>query len=421
MLIQHVTLYNQPDYLLDIRIEQERIVAMATDLTPKEGEVVIEAHGLTAFPGFIDLHEHFRDPGFTNKETVASGSLAAAHGGFTTVCTMPNVSPVPDDVESFEAMDAHNQTGVVHIKQYAPITKGLKSQTLTPMAELAEAGAIAFTNDGVGVQDAHTMLEAMREAARLNLPIVAHAEDESLVNGGVIQEGNTQQAFGLNGINDLSEAIQVARDVMLAQATGAHYHVCHVSCRKTVEVIRNAKQAGISVTCEVCPHHLLLSDEDITANHGYFKMNPPLRHRNDVEAMIEGLCDGTIDCIVTDHAPHTKEEKQVTMDQATFGIIGSELCFPLLYTYFVKKGVFTLEQVVQWLNEKPACVMHLEQPAIAVGKAANLSLINLDDDFEVTEDFLQSKGKNTPYLHQTLYGRIMMTIVDGHIAYQEEK
>lgn len=383
---------------------------------------LIDAKGALMTPGLIDVHVHLREPGFSDKETIKTGTIAAARGGFTTICAMPNVNPVPDTVENLMEIQAKIKTdAVVHVLQYAPITTGLKSNQLTDQQALLAAGAFAFTNDGVGVQTAGTMYLAMKEAAKNNTTVVAHTEDDSLLFDGVMHEGVRNKELGLPGILSVTEASQIARDVLLSEATGAHYHVCHVSTKESVRVIRDAKLAGIYVTAEVSPHHLLLSEEDIPSDTSIYKMNPPLRSKKDQEALILGLLDGTINMIATDHAPHTKEEKSGGMIGSPFGITGSETAFSLLYTFLVEPGIVTLSQLVNWLTIKPATVFGLNTGVLKVGYPADIALFDLNNTEAIlAKDFL-SKATNTPFIGWKVRGTTMMTIVDGKVVYKKER
>lgn len=401
-------------------LEAGKIKALGESFPEELFDEIIDGKNALASAGFVDLHVHLREPGFTYKETIATGSKAAAHGGYTTICAMPNLNPVPDNLEKFSALVEKNQTdGLVKILQYAPITNGLKSEELVDMAALKKAGALAFTNDGVGVQTAGTMYLAMKKAHEVGLALVAHTEDNSLLFGGVMHEGKKNKELNLPGILGVTESSQIARDIMLAEATGCHYHVCHVSTKESVRVIRDAKKAGIHVTCEVTPHHLLMDEEDITKDHGYFKMNPPLRSSADHAALIDGLLDGTIDCIATDHAPHGYEEKNQSMLKAPFGITGSETAFSLLYTKFVQQGIFTLEQLINWLTVKPAEIFNLNAGKLAVGYPADLTLINLEETYTLKEEDYLSKGVNTPFTGEVVTGKIQMTLVNGQVVYKE--
>lgn len=412
-------------YQADVLIEDGKIKAIGKNLSDvvKENLVEIDATNKLVAPGLVDVHVHYRDPGFTYKETIHTGSLAAAHGGYTTVCAMPNLDPVPDTPELVEKMCSRNQEdGVVKVKQYGSITHGLKSEELVDFDGMKKAGAFAFSNDGSGVQTAGTMYQAMKSAAALNMAIVAHVEDNSLLFSGVMNAGKRAEELGLPGILGISESSQIARDLLLAKETGVHYHVCHVSTKESVELVRLAKQHKINVTCEVSPHHLLLADVDIPGNDPYYKMNPPLRGVEDRQALIDGLLDGTIDMIATDHAPHSIDEKTGDMREASFGITGSETAFAMLYTKFVKTGIFTLEQLLQWMSINPAEKFGMEDVGeLLPGKSADLAIFDLNKEYVIKEEDYLSKGINTPFTGEKVYGQTVLTMVDGQKVYQKEE
>lgn len=403
---------------VDVWIEDKKIKAIGHfDNEEISFNEVIDAKGGLISPGLVDVHVHFREPGFEYKETIKTGSQSAAKGGFTTVCAMPNLNPVPDTKEKLAYINhLIEKDSLVKIKQYAPITNGLKSEVLVDFGALKKEKAFAFTNDGVGVQTAGVMYSAMKEAAKFDMAIVAHTEDESLLFGGVMHEGKRSKELGLPGIISATESSQIARDVLLAKETGVHYHVCHVSTKESVEVIRQAKKQGVHVTCEVCPHHLILTDEHITEDHGYFKMNPPLRASDDQKALIKGLLDGTIDCIATDHAPHSYEEKNQSMLQAPFGIIGSETAFQLMYTHFVKTNIFTLKQVIDWLTVKPSEIFNLKTGTLTIGSYADIAVFDIEHETTIDCNFV-SKSCNTPFVGEKVIGETMYTFVDGKIVW----
>ncbi|MFD2305531.1 dihydroorotase [Enterococcus termitis] len=404
----------------EIWIEDEKIKAIGTSFDEELFDEVYDAKGQLITPGLVDVHVHLREPGFTYKETIETGSKSAARGGFTTVCAMPNLNPVPDTPEKLkEVYEIIEKNAVVKVLQYAPITEELRSETLTDQKALKEVGAFAFTNDGVGVQTAGTMYLAMKEAAALGMALVAHTEDESLLFGGVMHEGEISKKLGLPGILSSTEASQIARDVVLAGETGVHYHVCHVSTKESVRVIRDAKRAGVHVTAEVSPHHLILVDEDIPEDNGFWKMNPPLRATEDRDALIEGLLDGTIDCIATDHAPHGLEEKNQTFLKAPFGIVGSETAFQLIYTHFVETGKFTLEQVIDWMAVKPAQIFGLDAGTLTVGSQADIAVFDLDLEEEIDDKAFESMGVNTPFVGWKVKGNTLLTFVDGKSAWSK--
>lgn len=405
----------------DVLIKDGKIQALGKNLVAEDSvDKLIDASGKLVAPGLVDVHVHFRDPGLTYKETVETGSKAAAHGGFTTVGAMPNVDPVPDTPEKMRQMIKHNQqTGVVHVAQYSSVTVNRQGDQPVDFQAMKDAGAFAFSNDGSGIQTAGTMYRAMEGAAKVGLPLAAHVEDNSLLFGGVMTAGKRAEELGLPGAPSVSESAQVARDLVLAKATGVHYHICHVSTKESVELVRLAKKEGVNVTCEVTPHHLLLADKDIPANNSYFKMNPPLRHEEDRQAVIEGLLDGTIDMIATDHAPYSRKEKpQDDMRGAANGITGSETAFEMLYTKFVRPGIFSLAQLLNWLSAVPAEEFGLDQAGhLEPGKPADIAIFDLNTERKITEDSYLSKGVNSPFTGQRVYGTTDLTLVDGKVAY----
>ncbi len=404
----------------EIWIEDGRIKAIGTGFSEAEFDEVFDAKGQLITPGLVDVHVHLREPGFTYKETIEAGTRSAARGGFTTVCAMPNLNPVPDTAEKLrQVYDIIRKDAVVKVLQYAPITENLRSEKLVDQEALIEEGAFAFTNDGLGVQTAGTMYLAMKEAAKNNKALVAHTEDESLLFGGVMHAGKKAEELGLPGILSVTESSQIARDLLLAEATGVHYHVCHVSTKESVRVIRDAKKAGIHVTAEVSPHHLILIDEDIPEDFGFWKMNPPLRGREDREALIEGLLDGTIDCIATDHAPHGLEEKSQSFMKSPFGIVGSETAFQLIYTHFVETGRFTLEQVINWLAVKPAEIFGLNAGTLTVGAPADVAVFDITQTCTIDKEDFLSKGENTPFIGWKVKGETQMTFVNGKLVWQK--
>ena len=404
----------------EIWIEDGRIKAIGTGFSEAEFDEVFDAKGQLITPGLVDVHVHLREPGFTYKETIEAGTRSAARGGFTTVCAMPNLNPVPDTAEKLKQVyDIIRKDAVVKVLQYAPITENLRSEKLVDQEALIEEGSFAFTNDGVGVQTAGTMYLAMKEAAKNNKALVAHTEDESLLFGGVMHAGKKAEELGLPGILSVTESSQIARDLLLAEATGVHYHVCHVSTKESVRVIRDAKKAGIHVTAEVSPHHLILIDEDIPEDFGFWKMNPPLRGREDREALIEGLLDGTIDCIATDHAPHGLEEKSQSFMKSPFGIVGSETAFQLIYTHFVETGQFTLEQVINWLAVKPAEIFGLNAGTLTVGAPADVAIFDITKTCTIDKEDFLSQGENTPFIGWKVKGETQMTFVNGKLVWQK--
>lgn len=403
----------------DILVIDGMITKVATNIK-ETTDRVIDANGALVTPGLVDVHVHFREPGFAYKETVTTGSKAAARGGFTTVLAMPNLDPVPDNLENFQMIQANNEANsLIHLKQYAAISTALTTEEVSDIDALAKAGAVAFTNDGKGVQTAATMLMAMKAAAKVQRPLVAHVEDNSLINGGVMNLGEKSKALQLPGMDPLGESSQLARDLVLAKASGVHYHVAHLSTKSSVALVRLAKSQGVNVTAEVSPHHLLLDETHITGDNAYFKMNPPLRTPADRTAVIAGLLDGTIDMVATDHAPHSKAEKEGSFIGAAFGITGIETSFQLLYTHLVKPGIATLNQLLDWMVVKPQQAFGLQgAQKIAAGQPADLALFDISHAHKITADEFASKGVNTPFIGATIYGQTVLTMVDGQIVYE---
>jgi dihydroorotase len=399
-----------------------RIVDADAGVSPDtQGHQVIDASGKLVSAGFIDMHVHLREPGYEHKETIATGTRSAARGGFTTIACMPNTRPVIDteDTVRYVLNKAETEGNGVRVLPYGCITKNELGRELTDFARLKEAGVIGYTDDGVGVQSAQMMKDAMALAASLGMPIVAHCEDNTLVEGAPVTDGAFARKHGLKGIPNESEAVHVGRDILLAEATGVHYHVCHVSTEQSVRLIRQAKQLGIKVTAEVCPHHLLLSDEDIPGLDANWKMNPPLRSPRDVQAVVEGLEDGTLDIVVTDHAPHSPDEKAKGMQLAPFGIVGFETAFPLLYTKFVLTGKWTLGFLLEKMTRKPAEVFGLPWGRLEVGREADLTLVDLETEKAVDPDEFLSKSRNTPFAGWKLKGWPTLTMVAGNVVWSE--
>lgn len=363
----------------------------------------------TVFPGFADVHVHLREPGFSYKETIATGSLAAAHGGYTTVCAMPNVSPVPDSLENLRAqLDIIERDAVIEVLPYGALTVSEKGEVLADLCHLAQ-NVVAFSDDGKGVQSEEMMRRAMIECKRLGKIIAAHCEDESLLHGGYIHDGVYARSHGHRGICSESEWKPIERDLRLAAQSGCAYHVCHVSTKESVALIREAKKSGVDVTCETAPHYLLLDDSDLKED-GSWKMNPPLRSPADREALIEGILDGTVDMIATDHAPHSQEEKSRGLENSPFGITGIELAFPLLYTNLVLPGVLTLEKLVDLI-----CFAPRRRFQIPLGDS--FSVWDLDSKWTVSSEKLLSKGKSTPFAGSNVCGECLLTVCNKTTVY----
>ena len=389
--------------------------AMDASLFPKAE--VFDLNNCFLFPGLVDVHVHFREPGFLYKETIQTGSRAAAHGGITHVCTMPNLNPVPDTAEHLEQqLAAIRKDACVHIYPYGAITKGEAGQELADMAGMAD-NVIGFSDDGKGVQEESMMRRAMQEAARLHKIIAAHCEVNELLHGGYIHDGEYARAHGHRGICSESEWRQVERDLRLCEETGCRYHVCHISTKETVELIRQAKARGVDVTCETGPHYLVMNDSMLQED-GRFKMNPPIRSEEDRKALLEGVLDGTIDMIVTDHAPHSAEEKGRGLAKSLMGVVGLETSFAVMYTRLVKTGILSLEKLMELMHTNPSRRFGIGSP-IEVGNPADLTVFDLNRSFTVDPEQFESKGKSTPFAGETLFGICKLTMVNGRLVWQE--
>lgn len=361
------------------------------------------------FPGFCDVHVHFRQPGFSYKETIKSGSMAAARGGYTAVCTMPNLNPVPDNYENLKLqLDLIKEDSVIKTIPYGSITLGEKGEALSDMDAMAKE-VIAFSDDGRGVQSSALMKEAMKKAKSLGMMIVAHCEENSLLKGGYIHDGDYAIAHGHKGICSASEYLPIERDIKLVGETGCAYHVCHISTKESVSLIREAKKNGINISCETAPHYLVMDDGDLQED-GRFKMNPPLRSKEDREALIEGIIDGTIDMIATDHAPHSAEEKSKGLSGSAFGIVGLETAFPVMYTKLVKTGIISLEKLIELMAINP-------RKRFGIPMGNDCTVWDLDYSFKVDPKEFVSMGKATPFEGMELYGKCIATVYNGNTVY----
>lgn len=398
----------------DILIDEGRILNVDTNIDADCNCEIIDAGGMYVMPGFVDLHEHFREPGYTYKETVKTGSLAAAKGGYTSVFVMPNTCPVTDNRESYNMlMDIIKRDACINVFPVGAITKGQKGEELSDIEDMAGLGMRAISEDGKSVMNSSLCRKAMKIAADKGLTVFAHCEDINLVEGGVMNEGKRASELGLPGISNAVEDIIAARDIFLAKETGAKLHLCHVSTKDSVKMIELAKKEGLNVTGEACPHHFTLSDEDIPCDDADYKMNPPLRGKEDVKAIIEGIKNGTIEAISTDHAPHAKEEKSGSMKDAPFGIVGSETAFSLAYTELVDKGVITLYELVRCMSTNPARIAGIDRGSLKPGKAADLVIADIDTSYTIDKNTFLSKGKNTPFDGRRVKGIIKKTFVAG--------
>lgn len=409
---------NGIDGKMDILIQGRTVCKVAENISEKDSSTeVIDASGKVIMPGFIDLHVHLREPGFEYKETVLTGAKAAARGGVTTICPMPNTKPVIDTPVMVKDLLERAKDAPVHILPIGAITLGQEGVDIADIEGMKEAGAVAISEDGKSVMDSWIFRQALHEAARAGMPVFSHCEDTGLVDGGVMNYGAKSEELGLPGIINAAEDVIVARDILMAKEAGCRLHLCHCSTADSVLLVEMAKKQGLPVTAEACPHHFTMSDDEITEDDGRFKMNPPLRSRADVEALKNGLKDGIMDVISTDHAPHGAEEKAQSMLKAPFGIVGLETSFALGYTVLVKGGYLTLPELVSKMSVNPAKVIGIDKGNLAEGKLADLVIADLDTEYEIDSSKFESKGKNTPFNGMKVYGRIEKTFVDGEVVY----
>ena len=430
ILIQNGRVINPADGLdaiMDIYVEKNYIAAVnpagGTSCPPPTVDKVIDASNKWVMPGFVDLHVHFRDPGLTYKEDIETGSAAAARGGVTTVCAMPNTKPVVDSVETLEYIqNKAKKAGLCNVRQLSSITMEMAGSQLVPMKEMWEHGAVAFSEDGKSVMDVRLCMEAMKQAVLLDAVIMAHCEDKNLVGQGVLNAGIASERYEVEGIYNAVEDIITARDIFLAGETGCKLHLCHCSTKASVELVRMAKKLGFDVTAEVCPHHFTLTDGDITEADSNFKMNPPLRTQEDVDALIAGLADGTMEMISTDHAPHGTEEKAQYFDKAPFGIVGLETSASLTYTALVDTGILTPMQMAEKMSYNPARrIGELNRGDLSVGKLADIVIFDPEAQYKVEPEQFASKGRNTPYAGRVLKGKVTATILEGRVVYQDRE
>lgn len=396
----------------DFACRYEKIRAFAEKFLADGGLSPVISKKYIIVPGLCDVHVHFREPGFSYKETIASGSAAAAHGGYTAVCTMPNLDPVPDSAEHLQVqLDAIKRGAAIKVLPYGAITVGEKGEKLADMEAMSDK-VCAFSDDGKGVQNDEMMREAMTAAKRLGKIIAAHCEDNSLLFGGYIHDGEYARMHGHRGISSASEYKQIERDLRLAEETGCAYHVCHISTKESVELIRQAKARGVNVTCETAPHYLVLCDEDMQED-GRFKMNPPLRSREDKNALIEGIKDGTIDMIATDHAPHSAEEKGRGLEKSLMGVVGLEMAFPVLYTELVRKNIITLERLVELMSFKP-------KERFGIDTNNDFAVFDISEAYKIDPENFLSMGRATPFAGREVFGRCLLTVHNGKVVYKAE-
>lgn len=407
------------DEITDIFVQDGIIAEKAANLN-RDADEVIDAAGCYVMPGLIDLHVHFRDPGLTYKEDIETGSRSAARGGFTTVCCMPNTNPVVDNADTVKyIIEKGKRVGLTNVLPVGSVTKSMLGKEITDVFELKNAGICAISEDGKSVMNSSVYRKAMRNAVKAGIPVLAHCEDINLVDGGVINLGDKSQELGVKGISNAVEDIIASRDIMLAKETGATLHLCHCSTKDSVTMVKLAKEDGIKVTAEVCPHHFSLCTDDITNQDGNFKMNPPLRAREDMEALIQGLSDDVMDVISTDHAPHSAEEKARDLTGAPFGIVGLETSVALTITNLVKPGYITPMQMAAKMSYNPAKVLKIDKGTLNVGRVADITIINPDEEYVIEPNDFVSKGKNTPFGGTKVSGKVKYTILSGKVVYHD--
>lgn len=406
------------DGIYDILVEDGMIAGVDASI-PKGDNDIIDAAGCFVMPGLVDLHVHFREPGFEYKETIKTGSMAAAHGGVTTVFPMPNTKPVIDSVDMYDKVQTIiDRDAVVNVHQVASVTLRQQGETPVDVAALKKAGCIAISEDGKSVMNSQVYREAMKAAAAEDMLVMAHCEDKNLVNGGALNEGVASRRYHVNGITNAVEDVIVARDILLSKETGCRLHLCHCSTADSVKLIKAAKDEGLKVTGEVCPHHFMLCDEDIIEDNADYKMNPPLRSRADMEAVREGLRNGTMDVISTDHAPHSAEEKAKPIGAAPFGITGIETSLCLTYTGLVLTGILTPMQMVEKMSYNPAKIAGIDRGTLLPGRPADIIIVNVDDEIVIDRNNFVSKGHNTPFDGYKVKGIVEYTIIGGKIVYK---
>ena len=424
------------DEVADVKIEDDEIAEIGKNLKADKTDRVIEAKGCYVMPGFIDMHVHFRDPGFEQKEDIFTGMAAAAHGGYTTVLTMPNTKPVVDNADVVEYVHKKAESGhCIHVLQVGAVTKGQKGQELADIKGMVEAGIPAISEDGKSVMNAEIYREGMLEAAKYGIPVLAHCEDINMVHGGVMNADEKAKELGMPGITNSVEDVIIARDIVLSKETGAQLHLCHCSTEDSVKMVKLAKEEGLKVSAEVCPHHFTLTSDDIkkfvpqiengilipheTDADTNYKMNPPLRMKKDVEALKEGLRDNIMDVISTDHAPHTFDDKNTSMKKAPFGIVGLETAACLTYTELVLGGYLTPMQMAEKMSYNPAKIIGIDKGDIQKGKKADVVIFDPKETYKIDKNTFASKGRNTPFDGREVTGRVKVTICDGNIVYGE--
>lgn len=416
---------NDRDEICDLYIKDGKVAgigSLSSNTDTKEFEKnaeIIDATGKYVMPGFLDLHVHLREPGFEYKETIKTGTAAMAKGGFTAVCPMPNTNPVTDSPERIrKVLEIAKKDSLIHVYPVGAITKGQQGEEMTDIAGMVAAGAKAVSEDGKSVMNAELYRQAMKEAKKAGIPVLAHCEDKNMVGKGAMNAGSKAEELGIPGISNAVEDVIVARDILLAKETGAKLHLCHCSTKDSVPMIQAAKRDGVSVSGEVCPHHFAMTEEAIIEDDGNYKMNPPLRSQADVDALCQGLADGVMEAISTDHAPHSEEEKKKSIADAPFGIVGSETAYALSVTHLVKKGYLTPMQLVERMSTAPHRILGVPGGDLAVGMPADITIADMDSEYKIDKNTFVSKGKNTPFHGHMVNGRVYYTIVNGNIVYE---
>lgn len=407
------------DKVMNILVEDDKIADRFEGDKAVEADEVIDANGMYVMPGFIDLHVHLREPGFEHKEDIESGSKAAAKGGFTSVCCMPNTKPATDSKEVVSyIVNKAKEVAPINVLVVGAVTKGQAGSELADIEGMKEAGIVAISEDGKSVMNANLYREGMKEAARLGLPVLAHCEDITMVDGGVINAGAKASELGFRGITNAVEDVIVARDILIAKETGARLHLCHCSTEDSVKMLAKAKEEGLPVTGEVCPHHFTLCEEDIKEDDSNYKMNPPIRGKKDLEALIKGIGDDVFDAIATDHAPHHADEKAKGIEKAPFGIVGSETALALTMTELVDKGVITPYQMAEKMSYNPALILGIDKGSLEVSKVADIVIVDPNAEYAIDVNDFVSKGKNTPFNGYKVKGRVVRTICGGKTVYK---
>lgn len=413
---------NDRNEICDLYVKDGKVAcvgSLSSGRIPEEEVTVIDASGKYVMPGFLDLHVHLREPGFEYKETIRTGTAAMAKGGFTAVCPMPNTKPATDCPEMIRrVLEIAEKDSPIHVYPVGAVTKGQMGEEMTDIAGMVKAGAKAISEDGKSVMNAELYREAMREAVKADIPVMAHCEDRNMVGKGAMNAGGKADELGIQGITNAVEDVIVARDILLAKETGARLHLCHCSTEDSVKMIRAAKENGVKVSGEVCPHHFAMTEDEIPGDDANYKMNPPLRSSTDVEELRRGLAEGTMEAISTDHAPHGEEEKKKSIAEAPFGIVGSETAYALAVTHLVKKGYLTPMQLVERMSTNPCRILGVPGGNLAEGMPADITIADMDSEYQIDKNTFLSKGKNTPFDGAVVNGRVYYTIVGGNIVYQ---